>query len=118
MARGDVYAAIRDGTKQSRLVFGRNKRVATPIQKLAMLMYSESCATEGCNVSALECDAHHIVWYEHGGPTNIDNLEFRAPAAKDTTRTYTKPPTEPDPTPDRPANKPNPTLPSTSPPDP
>jgi hypothetical protein len=77
MARADVYTAIRDGTNKSRLVFGRNKRIATPLQKLAMLMFGETCVVEGCNVSALNCDAHHKVWFEQGGRTDIDNLEFR-----------------------------------------
>jgi hypothetical protein len=77
MARADVYAAIRDGTNKSRLVFGRNKRVATPLQKLAMLMFGETCVAEGCNVTALNCDAHHKIWYEHGGRTDLANLEFR-----------------------------------------
>jgi hypothetical protein len=56
MARADVYAAIRDGTNPARLDFGRNKRVATELQKLAMLVYGETCDDHGCNVSALESD--------------------------------------------------------------
>jgi hypothetical protein len=77
LARADVYAAIKDSTKPAQLRFGRNKRVATPLQKLAMLVDSETCAVDGCTVSALNSDAHHIKWFEHGGNTDIDNFEWR-----------------------------------------
>jgi hypothetical protein len=77
MAHADVYAAIRDGTDPARLVFGRNKRVATELQKLAMLVFGETCDGNGCNVSALESDAHHVIWYRNGGNTNLDNLKWK-----------------------------------------
>jgi hypothetical protein len=77
MVRGDVYAAIRDQTKPAQLKFGRNKRVASPLQKLALLMQGETCIGDGCNVSALQCDAHHVRWFEHGGTTDLENLEWR-----------------------------------------
>ena len=32
------------------------------------------CRWPGCDRPASWCDAHHIHWYEHGGPTAIDNL--------------------------------------------
>jgi hypothetical protein len=75
MARAEMYSAIKS-TKPAQLVFGRNRRVATQIQKLAMLLYGETCAAPGCSVSALQSDAHHVHWFEHGGGTDIDNLKF------------------------------------------
>jgi hypothetical protein len=77
LARADVYAAIKDSTSSAQLRFGRNKRVATQLQKLAMLVQRETCAVDGCTVSALNSDAHHIKWFEHGGNTDIDNFEWR-----------------------------------------
>jgi hypothetical protein len=76
MARADVYASIRS-TRPAQLMFGRNRRVATHVQKLAMLMHGETCSAAGCAVSALDCDAHHIRWFERGGLTDIDNFDFR-----------------------------------------
>jgi hypothetical protein len=74
-ARADLYCAIKT-TNPAQLRFGRNTRVASRLQKLAMLVYSETCVADGCNISALNCDAHHKKWFEHGGHTDIDNLEF------------------------------------------
>jgi hypothetical protein len=76
LERANVYAAIRDGTNIANLKFGINKRVATPLQKLALLTDHQTCAAPGCDVSALRCDTHHIRYYERGGPTDIDNLQF------------------------------------------
>jgi hypothetical protein len=75
-ARADLYCAIKT-TNPAQLRFGRNTRVASRLQKLAMLVYSEMCVADGCSISALNCDAHHKKWFEHGGTTNLDNLEFR-----------------------------------------
>ena len=33
-----------------------------------------SCAFPGCDRPVHWCDAHHVHWWEHGGPTDIDNL--------------------------------------------
>jgi hypothetical protein len=73
-ARADMYAAIRDGTKIANLKFGRNNRVATPLQHLAMLTYYETCQAPGCTVPATQCEAHHVIYYEHGGNSNIENF--------------------------------------------
>jgi hypothetical protein len=75
-ARSDMYTAIRDGTNIANLTFGRNKRIATPMQRLALLTQAETCQTPGCTVTALSCDAHHIQHYEHGGLSNLDNYQF------------------------------------------
>jgi hypothetical protein len=75
-ARADTYTAIRDGTNMARLTFGRNKRVATPLQRLALLVQSETCEAPGCTVAASRCDVHHVTYFEHGGLTNLDNLKF------------------------------------------
>ncbi len=76
MARSDVYSAIKSA-KPAQLQFGRNTRVASRLQKLAMLVYGETCVANGCNVSALNSDAHHIRWFENGGKTDLENLEWR-----------------------------------------
>ncbi len=73
-ARADMYAAIRDSTKIANLKFGRNNRVATPLQHLAMLTYYETCHAPGCTVPATQCEAHHVIYSEHGGNSNIENF--------------------------------------------
>jgi hypothetical protein len=76
MARADVYAAIRDGTNIAKLTFGRNRRVATAVQRMALLMQSETCEAPGCNVPASKCDVHHVKYFEDGGLSNLDNYQF------------------------------------------
>ncbi len=76
MARADVYAAIRDGTNDVNLRFGRNKRVATPLQRLAMLIGQPTCVYPGCATSGTRSQAHHLIEYEHGGRTDIGELAY------------------------------------------
>jgi hypothetical protein len=74
LARADVYAAIRDGTQFENLQFGRNKRVATAIQRLALLVSQPTCVYPGCAVAGTRSDVHHIIEWEHGGSTDMANL--------------------------------------------
>jgi hypothetical protein len=74
MARADVFAAIRDGTKFRNLRFGRNKRVATALQRLALLVDQPTCVYPGCSNPGTQSDAHHIIEWDDGGLTDIDNL--------------------------------------------
>jgi len=34
------------------------------------------CAVPGCDRPVGWCDAHHIIWWENGGLTKLDNLVF------------------------------------------
>jgi hypothetical protein len=74
LARSDVYAAIRDGTNRARLRFGRNRRVATELQRLALIAIKGTCWVEGCSHPGQGCDVHHETAYEDGGLTDLDNL--------------------------------------------
>jgi hypothetical protein len=74
IARSDLYAAIRDGTKTAKLRFGRNTRYASPLQRLALSVLYPTCVYPGCDISAINSDAHHIVEYSNGGLTNIETL--------------------------------------------
>jgi Domain of unknown function (DUF222) len=74
-ARVDLYAAIQN-TKGQVLNFGRNRRLATPLQNLALALQSRgTCAYPGCNVSWSQCDADHKVPWSQQGPTDLDNLQ-------------------------------------------
>ncbi|MEZ5168204.1 MAG: HNH endonuclease signature motif containing protein [Acidimicrobiales bacterium] len=56
------------------LWMGREVRLATPAQWLALMARDGGCV--GCGADPSRCEAHHIVpWEPPGkGPTDIDNL--------------------------------------------
>ena len=59
------------------LYMGRKQRAATAAQKLALIARDKQCA--GCGMRASACDAHHIVWWDKDGPTDITNLVLLCP---------------------------------------
>jgi hypothetical protein len=74
LARADVYAAIRDGTNRAQMQFGRNRRVASALQRLALLAIRDRCWVDGCDVPADRCEAHHETEWEKGGRTDLEEL--------------------------------------------
>lgn len=56
------------------LRLGRKARVASRGQRRALRVRDGHCAFPGCSVPPEQCQAHHIVEWEHGGPTDLDNL--------------------------------------------
>jgi hypothetical protein len=48
-------------------------RLATPAQQRALLARDRTCRFPGCGRS-FYLKAHHITYYENGGPTQLDNL--------------------------------------------
>lgn len=72
--RADMYAAIR-ATSGAVLSFGRSRRLATALQRLAVVIRDGGrCAYGGCDASHDRCDVHHVVEFEHGGVTDLANL--------------------------------------------
>ena len=59
------------------LYMGRKQRAATAAQKLALIARDKQCA--GCGMRASACDAHHIIWWDDDGPTDITNLVLLCP---------------------------------------
>jgi len=53
------------------LFLGRATRFFTPAQKLAIALRDGGCARCGAPVAL--CDVHHIRFWSHDGPTDIDN---------------------------------------------
>lgn len=53
---------------------GRSKRLATAVQRKAIFAMYTSCAIPECRVNIEHCVPHHIDWWEHGGPTDMNNL--------------------------------------------
>ncbi len=58
--------------KSEPLWLGRGKRHATARQRAVLAARDMGCV--GCGASANWCQAHHIVHWEHGGKTDLDNL--------------------------------------------
>ena len=67
----NILPAIFDRKGQP-LWLGRAKRHATPGQRAVLIERDKGCI--GCGASANWCQAHHVRHWEHGGPTDIDNM--------------------------------------------
>ena len=67
----NILPAIFDQKGQP-LWLGRGKRHATAHQRAVLTARDKGCI--GCGASANWCQAHHIVHWEHGGHTDIDNM--------------------------------------------
>jgi hypothetical protein len=74
----DVHAVVvRNGVvlhAPGELNLGRTTRLANRAQRLALRGLYRCCAIPGCNVGYDRCELHHLVWWRHGGRTDLDNL--------------------------------------------
>lgn len=68
----DIIPAIL-GTHGELLDLGRKTRLFTPAQRTALTTRDQGCAFPNCTIPAPWCEAHHITYWSHGGPTNTDN---------------------------------------------
>ena len=59
------------------LYMGRKQRAATATQKLALYVRDKRCI--GCGMRASACDAHHVIWWDHDGTTDMPNLALLCP---------------------------------------
>ena len=57
-----------DGT----LNVGRRRR--TPTQRLRAAVIARDRRCVGCGAPATRCEIHHVVWWRHRGPTDLENL--------------------------------------------
>ena len=53
---------------------GQKHRLVTPTIRQALHARDQGCVFAGCNRPAADCDAHHIVPWQHGGATSLANL--------------------------------------------
>ena len=67
----DILPSIFD-TKFQTLDVGLKVRSATEAQRAALIIRDKHCI--GCGKSAVWCEAHHIIPWQQGGPTSLDNL--------------------------------------------
>jgi Domain of unknown function (DUF222)/HNH endonuclease len=53
---------------------GRTQRLATTAQRKALAVRDKGCVHSDCRIGPQWCDAHHIVSWLDGGPTDLANL--------------------------------------------
>jgi hypothetical protein len=75
LQRAKLYALIRDRTTHETIAFGRNRRLATPLQKLLLTIRYGYCCVDGCYEPARRCDADHIIPFARGGLTNDNDMQ-------------------------------------------
>lgn len=72
-----VGVVIRNGVilhAPGALQLGRTTRLANKAQRRALRALYADCAIPGCAVRYDRCKLHHIIWWRHGGRTDLDNL--------------------------------------------
>ena len=69
--RSKILPTIFDGRGQV-LWAGMSRRAASPAQRALLVARDRGCV--GCGAEAAWCQAHHLVPWAAGGPTDIDNL--------------------------------------------
>ena len=76
--RADVHTVIvRNGVvlhAPGELNLGRSTRLANRAQRRALRAMYATCAIPGCAARFDICKIHHVHWWRHDGPTNLDNL--------------------------------------------
>lgn len=71
-----AHVVIR-GTDGEILSAGREIRIANRAMRRALVARDgRCCAVPGCDRPVGWCEAHHIIWWEHGGLTEVENLCF------------------------------------------
>ena len=69
----EIIPVIIDGNGVA-INVGRAHRLATRAQRRALRAMYATCAVPGCTLAFDQCQPHHLWYWEHGGPTDIDNL--------------------------------------------
>jgi hypothetical protein len=70
----NVHRVVTDG-KGSILDYGRSTRTAPPALFTALVLRDGHCRlVDGCDRGPQWCDAHHVVPWEDGGETSLDNM--------------------------------------------
>jgi Domain of unknown function (DUF222)/HNH endonuclease len=62
------------GAPTQPLEVGRTTRVVNPAQRHALVVRDRGCVFPGCDRPPAWCEAHHLVHWLHGGPTDLPNL--------------------------------------------
>lgn len=74
----DIIPAVL-GTTGEVLDLGRTRRLASLGQRRALWHRDQGCTIPGCSIPAAWCDAHHIVHWADGGPSDLSNYALLCP---------------------------------------
>ena len=74
-----VLRAVTLAPDDAVLDLGRTQRLATPAQNSALAARDRGCVIPGCPTPADACEAHHVIPWAAGGPTDITNLALTCP---------------------------------------
>ena len=80
--RSWFVSALRDGREELRRIDidrGRDRRLASAIQRLVLYTAHGGCTHPGCERPAASCQAHHVKDWAAGGPTTVSNLALACP---------------------------------------
>ena len=76
--RASVYSVkVRNGVvveATGELNLGRTTRLANRAQRRALRGLYATCAVPGCRVRYSRLKLHHVIWWEHGGASDLDNF--------------------------------------------
>ena len=61
-------------TSREVLWLGDSVRTASKKQRIALDVRDKHCAFPECRVDPSRCQAHHVIHWQHGGATDLDNL--------------------------------------------
>jgi hypothetical protein len=56
------------------LNLGRTSRNTNRAQRRALALRDQGCVFPGCDWPPARCQAHHLLYWSHDGPTDLDNL--------------------------------------------
>jgi hypothetical protein len=70
-----ICRVLTDGPSQPLDVGRTTRNVPTAIWN-ALVVRDRHCTAPGCDRAPQYCQAHHIWYWEYGGPTNLDNLRL------------------------------------------
>jgi hypothetical protein len=74
MADQAVVCTVVTDAKDIPLQLGRASRIATPGQTIALAARDRGCTFPGCDRPAAWTQRHHVIPWQAGGPTDVDNL--------------------------------------------
>jgi hypothetical protein len=69
----EIIPIVLDGNGRAHDV-GRGKRLATEAQRQALRAMHRTCIHPDCDVPFDDCRIHHIIPWEEGGHSDLDNL--------------------------------------------
>lgn len=69
----EILPAVMGGPSEI-LDLGKARRLVSPQQRVALHLRDGGCMFPGCDAPPNWCEAHHLVPWQRGGPTDLNNL--------------------------------------------